>query len=1151
MSGNSCYGRVVRCLVAALSLNALSAVSTNATQVGGKSAARRIRSKSSNPSAPRPGGRVSKEVAKRAPARPALVLQTGQVDLAGSMDFSPDGRLLATANGKTVELWDVALGLKVRLLKGSRLESSAIAFSPDGRLLASAGRDHMQGQGEINVWEVASGRVVATNPGAAGMDVGSIVFDCHGALIINGIERWQIRGRKVMRVGSSRGLYARDNLPSYLDMSPQKCLKAIAEKDGVIIEKANRKIVLKPLAAPQNTVAAGWFSSDGNLFVSLEKRAGAQPEWDLALWDVKTERKLWPFVLSKNAPLAITFNGDKSRMHIWLDDDSIMVWDVQSGQSLSRTPIADAVDEEKKNLTSKGRNAPRFINNMAISPGGRLAAFENEEDMIEIFEVATGKKLGVLRSYVESPTGLAVSSDGRWLAVATMGQAFKVWDTVTGKLAFSPSGKLLALPYTNTSLAFSPAGPLLAAGGESEIRFWNTETWKEILSIELGANFAENPVAFSPDGEMLAAAGSLWNVRTGSLIRDLEGMGRHFSYVFSPNGRFVIGASGIDGPTVWEVATGKEVTEQMLSYEYEIDGEFSLGMLLKRMHLQVKINPAGTLVATASNDDGVYLFPFAAGQDFRTLRGHTNDVNAIAFSPDGRLLASAGDDNSVMLWETTRPGAEVITLKHDDRVREVIFSPNGRLLYTASGDGTVNVWETKTACLLASLISLREGVDWLVVTPDGLFDGTADAMQRVSWRLKETNEILPLDGFFNDFYYPGLLLDIVAGERPKAEIDLAMVLQFPGLRTMLREKTAFKSEKDGRKVICFVNEPTTANFSLLGSGKPATMNGFRFDPDSASCKYSKVISKEFTEFIQSLTSTKNSRSESEKVADRSEVANSTLHVMTVGVGKYPADSGQKELPFSVKGAEAIRDFFARQKELKTTPFADIKIKPLHETDATRKAIRQSLADMVGVVNKDDVVLLFFSGHGVVPFGQEMFYFLPVDAQTATLRDYRETGLNAAMLAEALREIPARRIVLIIDACQAGAAVESLAKVGDVKMNIELRREGLTKNSPQPAVGVYIVAAAAPLQYAQQISELGNSSLVVAILEGLKSHMQTDERVIWIKDLVKYVGVRTPVISRQADKSTHPVVQNPLTQSIGSSFPIAVREKTSLEKVLPK
>ena len=62
----------------------------------------------------------------------------------------------------------------------------------------------------------------------------------------------------------------------------------------------------------------------------------------------------------------------------------------------------------------------------------------------------------------------------------------------------------------------------------------------------------------------------------------------------------------------------------------------------------------------------------------------------------------------------------------------------------------------------------------MVVTPQGLFDGTPVSWNQILWRYnQETFNVAPIEWFFNEFYYPGLLADIFAGKRPRVAQDVS------------------------------------------------------------------------------------------------------------------------------------------------------------------------------------------------------------------------------------------------------------------------------------------------------------------------------------------------------------------------------------------
>jgi hypothetical protein len=54
------------------------------------------------------------------------------------------------------------------------------------------------------------------------------------------------------------------------------------------------------------------------------------------------------------------------------------------------------------------------------------------------------------------------------------------------------------------------------------------------------------------------------------------------------------------------------------------------------------------------------------------------------------------------------------------------------------------------------------------------FDGSPDSWNKIIWRFNNnTFSYAPVEAFFNDFYYPGLLAEIFAGRSPKRLPDIS------------------------------------------------------------------------------------------------------------------------------------------------------------------------------------------------------------------------------------------------------------------------------------------------------------------------------------------------------------------------------------------
>ncbi len=257
----------------------------------------------------------------------------------------------------------------------------------------------------------------------------------------------------------------------------------------------------------------------------------------------------------------------------------------------------------------------------------------------------------------------------------------------------------------------------------------------------------------------------------------------------------------------------------------------------------VKFSPVNnSLVASAGDDNTIKLWNLR-NDTVTTFTGHSDQVNAVAFSPNGQLLASGGDDWTFKLWNI-RQQHHIATLEHiTDRsrsqVKDITFSPNGQRLATAGRH--IKLWEVSTQTEIATLRH-DEYVWGLAFSPNGhlLAAGDKEGIVKI-WDIQKRHVITQLEGDTNNVYAVKFSPDgrILASAGYDGQVKLWTVSNWAPLGTLQDRGTVYDLDfsRDG-KVLASTGYSEVILWSVESGEEIASLTGHRdwvrttaFSPD--------------------------------------------------------------------------------------------------------------------------------------------------------------------------------------------------------------------------------------------------------------------------------------------------------------------------------
>lgn len=224
----------------------------------------------------------------------------------------------------------------------------------------------------------------------------------------------------------------------------------------------------------------------------------------------------------------------------------------------------------------------------------------------------------------------------------------------------------------------------------------------------------------------------------------------------------------------------------------------------------------------------------------------------------------------------------------------------------------------------------------------------------------------------------------------------------------------------------------------------------------------------------------------------------------VGVPKYKDNSYKLLLP-ARKDATAVRDCLC------AGGFVSDRVRVLVD-NPTQGEILNALKTTAQMTQPDDLLLFYYSGHGEME--NDNSYLIAHDSNQSSLNN---TAILLSSVKEIVKQAPARRKIMLLDACHAGSSALSKAA--------KPMSAAFIKRVFDEAQGLVILASCTQDQKSWIHVESGHSLFTYHLLQALKGNADFDNKgFVTMQDINRYITDKVKLEAFASNKIQTPTIE---------------------------